>query len=120
MEPKYAVIFALNTSYFLLYLALLIFIFIKLKFKLDKVTIFSTIGVLLGLLCRFSTTLVFVLNGYGEPNAKKDMNVISKLLIIDALSTSIFHLIAYIFNFEMKFVQVQVKSKSFDDFKARE
>ena len=120
METKYAVIFALNTTYFLLYLALLIFIFIKLRFKLDNVTIFSTIGVLLGLLCRFSTTLVFVLKGYGELNAKRDMKVISWLLLIDALSTSIFHLIAYNFCFEMKFVQVQVKSKSFDDFKARE
>jgi hypothetical protein len=108
MEAKYAVIFALNTSYFLLYLALFIFIVIKLEFKLDKVTLYSAIGVLLGLLCRFSTSLVYVINGYGEPNVQVDAYVVSWIILIDALSTSVFHIIAYFFNFEMKFVQVQI------------
>jgi hypothetical protein len=41
-------------------------------------------------------------------------------IFIDAISTSIFHINAYFFCFEMKFVHEQIKSESYDDFKARE
>ena len=41
-------------------------------------------------------------------------------VIIDALTTCIFQVNAYFFCFEMKFVHEQIKSESYDDFKARQ
>ncbi len=70
VEPKYALIFSVNTIAFVLYLALALLILIKVQFKLDKVSIISIAAVLSAFFLRFVSWLVFISLGYGEPNAQ--------------------------------------------------
>ena len=120
MEDKYVAIFCVNTVNFLVYLALSAFILIKLQFKLDSVSIISMTAVLIGFFCRFTSWLIYLIMGYAHEGSQPTAKVAAVFLLIDALSTSIFHINAYFFCFEMKFVHEQIKSESFEDFKARE
>jgi len=70
METKIAVALAINTATFLGYLFLAIFILVKLRCGLDKVSLVSMVAALSVLTTNFACWLVYVLLGYGAPGVE--------------------------------------------------
>lgn len=120
METKIAIVLAINTAAFLGYLALSIFILVRLHFRLDTVSLISISAVLLVLLCNFVDWLVFVLMGYGEPGVFPTHTTAAIFIILNAFGSTLFHIIGYFFCFEMRFVHEQIKSSSYDEFVSRQ
>ena len=109
-----------NTIVFTLYTALSSTILLKMRFKLDRVSICSIFAVFLSFLIRFANWIVFKLQNFGrfeDPNAKPQFT--PYFMLVDSAATTVFLLNAYFFAFEMKAVHEQIKSKSYAEFVVR-
>jgi hypothetical protein len=107
--------FWLSTAVFLTYALLATFVLVPLRFKLDKVSIFSMTAVFISFLIRFTNWLVHKLQGFDEL-AKSS----TWFLAVDNFATTIFLMNAYFFSFEMKIVHGQIISKSHEEFIGKE
>jgi hypothetical protein len=117
LETSYEVFFWVNAATFVFYISLSSTILIKMKFNLDRISLIAIFAVFISFLVRFVNWLVFKLQHWGHGD---NSQFTSHFLIVDIVATSIFLLNGYFFTFEMKMVHEQVKSKSYEDFIARE
>jgi hypothetical protein len=101
MEEKFRLLFGVNAATFLVYLAFSTFVLLKLGRRLDRTSIFAMLAVLLSFLIRFTNWLVFAL--YSQ-DPREPQVIGPSFFLLDALATSIFHLNAYFFIFEVKLV----------------
>ena len=117
LETSYEVFFWVNAATFVFYISLSSTILIKMKFNLDRISLVAIFAVFISFLVRFVNWLVFRLQHWGRGDNSR---FTSYFLIVDIVATAIFLLNGYFFTFEMKMVHEQVKSKSYEDFIARE
>ena len=120
METKFAIVLAVNTACFLGYLCLSLIILIRLRFRLDTVSLVSIAAMLLVLTSNFISWLVFVLKGYGGKGANPSQQTQMAFIFVFEIAAVIYNIVGYFFCFETKFAQEQINSTSFADYVARQ
>jgi len=120
MELKIALVLATSTVNFIAYLCLSLFILIRLRFRLDTVSLVSIAAMLLVLMSNFIEWLVFVLLGYGDSGSVSLEKTPLAFIYVNEIATVAYTIVGYFFCFETKLAHEQIKSTSFDDFHARQ
>ena len=95
--------FWVNTIVFLLYTSVAAWVLVKMRFSLDRVSIWSILAVFFSFLVRFTNWFIFKLQNWGIGDGK-DLDFSHYFILVDASATTVFLLNAYYFGFEIKMV----------------
>ena len=96
----------MNTLVFGFYISMVAFVFIKIGFNLDRVSIVSIFSALVSFLFRFANWLVIE---WQQPEQYPDY-----FAMPDSVATFIFMITCYYFCFELRILTIQITASNYD------